>query len=347
MTSQVSSARPGRTRNLGDPSPLQMVAAYGILAVWATVVLFPLYWVVVTSVKLPVTVNTGPFYIPWVDFTPSLHAWDYILNTQRDTTLRPYLNTIIVATTSTVIALFIGSAAAYALVRFKFAPKTGLIYLFVACIGGTVAITSFDVSWQLAGASMLAVYLLLAVTLRGWFTKTMANSDIAFWLISQRMMPPVVVILPIYVMFQQIGLLDTYTALIVAYVSGNLPIVVWLMRDYFQSVPIELEECAAIDGASRLRTFWTIVLPLAAPGLVATFLFVLVFAWNEYLLALFLSSSQVQTMPLVVAAQSGTRGTEWWYMSVVILLMIGPVIAMAIASERFISRGLLVGAVKG
>ena len=209
MTSQVSSVRPGRTRNLGDPSPLQMVAAYGILAVWATVVLFPLYWVVVTSVKLPVTVNTGPFYIPWVDFTPSLHAWDYILNTQRDTTLRPYLNTIIVATTSTVIALFIGSAAAYALVRFKFAPKTGLIYLFVACIGGTVAITSFDVSWQLAGASMLAVYLLLAVTLRGWFTKTMANSDIAFWLISQRMMPPVVVILPIYVMFQQIGLLDT------------------------------------------------------------------------------------------------------------------------------------------
>jgi multiple sugar transport system permease protein len=324
-----------------------MVLAYAILAIWAMIVLFPLYWVAVTSVKLPVTVNTGPFYIPWVDFTPSTHAWEYILNTQREQTLRPYWNTIVVATTSTAIALFIGSAAAYALVRFKFAPKTGLIYLFVACIGGTVAMTWWGVPWQLAATSMFAVYLLLAVTLRKWFTKTMGNSDIAFWLISQRMMPPVVVILPIYVMFQQVGLLDTYAALILAYVAGNLPIVVWLMRDYFQSVPIELEECAAIDGASRLRTFWTIVLPLSAPGLVATFLFVLVFAWNEYLLALFLSSSQVQTMPLVVAAQSGTRGTEWWYMSVVILLMIGPVIAMAIASERFISRGLLVGAVKG
>ena len=202
MTTQVSSARPGRTRNLGDPSPLQMVIAYAILAVWATVVLFPLYWVVVTSVKLPVTVNTGPFYIPWIDFTPSLHAWEYILQTQRDQTLRPYWNTIVVATTSTVIALFIGSAAAYALVRFKFAPKTGLIYLFVACIGGTVAITWFDVPWQLASSSMLAVYLILAVTLRKWFTATMGNSDIAFWLISQRMMPPIVVILPIYVMFQ-------------------------------------------------------------------------------------------------------------------------------------------------
>ena len=107
MTTQVPRARLGRTRNLGDPSPLQMVLAYAVLAVWATIVLFPLYWVVVTSVKLPVTVNTGPFYIPWVDFTPSLHAWEYILNTQRDQTLRPYWNTIVVATTSTVIALFL------------------------------------------------------------------------------------------------------------------------------------------------------------------------------------------------------------------------------------------------
>lgn len=346
MTTNVVT-RQSRHRSLGDPSLPQKLGAYVVLIFWATVVLFPLYWVVVTSVKLPVTVNTGPFYIPWVDFQPSLHAWEYILGTQRDQTLRPYVNTMIIGLASTCIALFIGSAAAYALVRFKFAPKTGLIYLFVACIAGAVALYSFDVPWQLAGASAFAVYLLLAVTLRKRMTRTMGNSDIAFWLISQRMMPPVVVILPIYVMFQQFNLLDTYTALIISYVAGNLPIVVWLMRDYFQTVPLELEECAAIDGASRLRTFWTIVLPLSAPGLVATFLFVLVFAWNEYLLALFLSSSKVQTMPLVVAAQSGTRGTEWWYMSVVIMLMIAPVIVVAIISERYISRGLLVGAVKG
>ena len=91
----------------------------------------------------------------------------------------------------------------------------------------------------------------------------------------------------------------------------NLPIVVWLLRDYFQSIPIELEECAAIDGASPLRIFLSIVVPLTVPGLVATFLFVLVFAWNEYLLALFLSSAKAQTMPLTVAAQNATRGPQW------------------------------------
>ena len=173
------------------------------------------------------------------------------------------------------------------------------------------------------------------------------NDDIAFWMISQRMLPPVAVVIPIYIFFQQLALLDTWGALIIAYVASHLPIVVWLMRDYFQSIPIELEESAAIDGASPYRIFRTIVLPLSIPGLVATFLFVLVFAWNEYLIALFLTSANAQTLPLTVAAQNATRGPQWWYMSVLILIMIGPVIAMAIALERFIARGLLVGAVKG
>ena len=119
------------------------------------------------------------------------------------------------------------------------------------------------------------------------------------------------------------------------------------MRDYFQSIPLELEESAAIDGASRYRIFRTIVLPLSVPGLVATFLFVLVFAWNEYLFALFLTTAKAQTLPLTVAAQNATRGPQWWYMSVLILIMIVPVIAMAIALERYIARGLLVGALKG
>ena len=129
--------------------------------------------------------------------------------------------------------------------------------------------------------------------------------------------------------------------------AANLPLVVWLLRDYFESIPKELVESAAIDGASTFRTFWSVVLPLSVPGLVATFLFVLVFAWNEYLFALFLSSSQSQTMPLTVAAQNATRGPQWWYMSVLIMLMIAPVVVMAIALERYIARGLLVGAVKG
>src|SRR6202008_1829954 len=127
----------------------------------------------------------------------------------------------------------------------------------------------------------------------------------------------------------------------------NIPIVVWLMRDFFASIPLELEEAAIVDGCSRYRIFWSVVLPLSKPGLAATFILVLIMAWNEYLLALFLSSANAQTLPLQVAAQNATRGPQWWYMSVLILIMIVPVILVAIALERYISRGILVGAVKG
>jgi multiple sugar transport system permease protein len=118
------------------------------------------------------------------------------------------------------------------------------------------------------------------------------------------------------------------------------------MRDYFNTIPLELDESAKMDGASHFRIFRSILLPLSIPGLVATFLLVVVFAWNEYLLALFLSSANAQTMPLTVAAQNATRGPQWWYMSVLIMIMIAPVIVLAVALERRISRGLLVGAVK-
>ena len=154
-------------------------------------------------------------------------------------------------------------------------------------------------------------------------------------------------VLPIYVMFQQLHLLDTRTALIATYTAVNLPIVVWLMRDFMAGIPIELEESAAIDGASRFRIFFLIVLPLVRPGLAATSLLVLILAWNEYLLALFLSTANAQTMPILVAAQNATRGPQWWYMSVLIIIMIAPVVAITVVLQKQIARGLLVGAMKG
>jgi multiple sugar transport system permease protein len=192
----------------------------------------------------------------------------------------------------------------------------------------------------------VACFLLLAKLLIGRFRRAISNRDIAFWIVSQRILPPVAVVIPIYVLFQNLGLLDTRTALVITYTAANLPIAVWLMRDYFNTIPLDLDEAAAIDGASAFRVFRSIMLPLSIPGLVATFLLVFVFAWNEYLLALFLTSANAQTMPLTVAAQNATRGPQWWYMSVLIMIMIAPVIALAVALERRISRGLLVGAVK-
>jgi multiple sugar transport system permease protein len=330
------------------PSPFGMTVLYILLGIWTLVCLFPLYWLLVTSLKLPIDVNTGPFYLPQIDFTPSLHAWDYVLvgDLSRDT-IRPYINTIIVATTSAVIVLLLGTAAAYALTRFRYRPRLALILVPLGCLFLFVLAISLGVPPLIAGVVALVLLIILIPTVGRRFKRSLGNSDVAFWLISQRMLPPVAVVIPIYLTFQWVGLLDTRASLIITYVAVNLPIVVWLMRDYFLTIPIELEECAAIDGASRYRIFWSIVLPLAVPGLVATFLFVLVFTWNEYLLALFLSGADAQTMPLTVAAQNNTRGPQWWYMSVLILIMIIPVIAIAIVLERFTARGLLVGAVKG
>jgi len=329
------------------PSRGTMLVSYALLGLWAFVVLFPLYWLVVTSFKLPIEVNNGPFYIPFVDFKPTLDNWHYIFFDLANDTFRPYWNTIVVSLSSTALALILGASAAYALTRFTYRPKVGAILTFIGCLVLAIIGINFGLPWPLALVAALAVFVLLLTIIGKRFQRSLANNDIAFWLISQRMLPPVAVVIPIYVLFQRLHLLDTWAALIITYVAANLPIVVWLMRDYFQSVPIELEECAAIDGASRYRTFWSIVLPLSLPGLVATFLFVLVFAWNEYLIALFLTNAKAQTLPLTVAAQNATRGPQWWYMSVLILIMIVPVIGMAIALERYIARGLLVGAIKG
>ena len=191
------------------------------------------------------------------------------------------------------------------------------------------------------------MFVILAQTIGRRFSRSLGNSDIAFWLISQRILPPIAVVIPLYVLFQQTGLLDTQAALVITYVATNLPIAVWLMRDYFSSLPRELEESASVDGASTYRIFRSIVLPISVPGLVATFLIVLIFAWNEFLAALILTASHAQTMPLLVAAQDATRGPQWWAMSVLILIMIVPVVVMAILLERYITRGLLIGALKG
>jgi multiple sugar transport system permease protein len=338
---------PFRRRSAHDLSPPAKVGAFVLLLGWAFVVLFPIYWLVVTSFKTPYDVDKGPLYVPFIDFQPTLEAWRYILVELGNDTLRPYANTVIVGLTSSVIALVMGSAAAYALVRFTYRPRIGIVGLFIGCaaLGFVAAALGAPIPIAIAGA--VAVFLILAQTIGRRFTRALGNGDIAFWLISQRILPPIAVVIPMYVLFQQVGLLDSLAALIATYVAANLPIVVWLMRDYFAALPRELEESAAVDGASVYRIIRSIVLPISVPGLVATFLIVLIFAWNEFLIALILTSANAQTMPLQVAAQNATRGPQWWAMSVLIIIMITPVVAMAVALERFITRGILVGALKG
>ncbi|MGH8513504.1 MAG: carbohydrate ABC transporter permease [Gammaproteobacteria bacterium] len=221
--------------------------------------------------------------------------------------------------------------------------------IFVGLILLVIVATSYaGVPWWLASSVALALFFFLVRTLGKRFVRSLSNGDILFWIISQRILPPIVVVIPIYMMFQAVRLLDTHLALILVYAVANLPIVVWLMRDFFASLPIELEESAQLDGATRFRIFWDIVLPLTRPGLAATTLLTMILSWNEYLFAVFLAYAKVQTMPIMVAAKNaGEKGVLWWEMSAVIVIMIIPVILMAILLTRFISRGVLMGAVKG
>ena len=339
---------PLRKRSVLDLGPIAKVGAYAILIAWTLVILFPLYWLLMTSFKTPIQFSGGTFYLPFVDFQPTLDNWKYILVDLGNDTYRPYINTIVVGFASASIALTLGSLAAYGLTRFRYRPRVGVIALGIGCVVFAMVAVVLGTPPVIAVVSAIAILVILTQALgRRFGGRRLANGDIGFWLISMRMMPPVAVVIPIYVLFQQLRLLDTQVALIVTYVATNLPIVVWLMSDYFKAIPLELEESASVDGASPYRTFRSIVLPVAAPGLVATFILILVFAWNEYLVALFLATANAATMPLLVAAQNATRGPQYWYMSVLILIMIAPVIVMAVILERYIARGVLTGAVKG
>jgi len=335
-------------QDLTSMAPAAKVVVYALLLSWLMVVLFPLYWLFITSFKLPVHVNDGPDFLPFIDFKPSGHAWRYIFVELGNDTLRPYLSSVIVASCSTVLCVLIGAFAAYALVRIQYRVKVGNVAAFLLFLASTVyVIVNLGAPWPVAAAVASVLFVLFATSVGRSFQRSLGNDDILFWIISNRILPPVVVVLPVYLMFQRLGLLDTHVALIATYTAINLPIVVWLMRDFFAGIPVDLEESAQIDGASRFRIFFTIVLPLGRPGLAATSLLILILAWNEYLLALFFSTADAQTMPMLVAAQNATRGPQWWYMSVLIVIMIAPIVLTAAMLQRHIARGLMVGAIKG
>ena len=285
-----------QTRNI------KQVITHILLVLWALVCLFPIYWVIITSFKLPIAVFQGPKYFPWIDFQPALDAWQFLLTGPTSPAVyRSWTNSAILATTSAAIAVIIGAMAGYGLTRFRYY----------------------------------------------WSGLRWRNNDIAFWLISQRMLPAVVVILPYMIMYRIFGLIDTHPGMILAYTVFNLPFAVWILRDFFAGLPVDLEESALIDGASRFQAFRTIVLPLAAPGLIATFLFCLVFTWNDYLFALMLTFSNASTLPMFIAGE-GTQsyGPQWWYLSALSILSIAPMILITLLVERYITRGLVVGAIK-
>ena len=160
------------------------------------------------------------------------------------------------------------------------------------------------------------------------------------------MFPGALLVIPLLLLFRELGLTNSHLGLSLAYLTFSLPFVMWVMRDFFASVPVDLEEAALIDGATRLGALWDVVLPQAVPGIIATGIFAFLFAWNEYLFALVLTATDAVTLPALISSQVGSQGVQWWNMAAVTTAAIAPLAVIGVLLERYIVKGLTAGAVK-
>lgn len=330
------------------------LVAVGVFA-WCLITTFPLYWVVVTAFKTPPGVVGGPTYIPFVDFTPTLEPFIDLYQGVRGEFFRTFLNSTIVGLSAAAIATAIGAMAAYALVRFEFKVRFGAGLIFFLLALGAYLLFNNTLGFTRPQALLLAFPIALVAAIIANRLPLpgpiLGNEDILFWFVSQRMFPPIVTAFALYLLYSEIGwlgfqLVDSYLGLTLCYVAFSLPIVVWLMRDFFEAIPIEVEEAAMVDNVPSWRIFLGIVVPMSMNGLLATFMITLAFVWNEFLFALFLTNSRWQTLPILVAGQNSQRGDEWWAISAAALVAIVPMMIMAGLLSRMMRSGLLLGAIK-
>ena len=282
------------------------ILIYGALLFWAFLCLFPIYWTITTSFKTAVSVTQGHL-IPWFDFTPKWIDFRSLglspetifqISTVREEFLKRFFNSVITSVSASVLAVMLGSLAAYGLSRFQY--KLGFV----------------------------------------------KNSDISFFFLSQMILPPVVLALPFLVLYRELALLDSTIGLIMLYALMVLPIVIWIMRDQFSTIPIELEEAGLVDGLNVWGVFMRIVLPISFPGMVAAFILCLVLSWNEYFFAALLTSADAKTLPVMVASQTGSQGINWWSMAALSTAAIAPLAIIGVFLESYIVKGLSTGAVK-
>ena len=169
----------------------------------------------------------------------------------------------------------------------------------------------------------------------------------AEWMLSNRMIPPIVIVFPVFLLYVQFGLVDTYLGLVLLYTAFNLPYVVWMMRGYIQEIPLELEESALVDGCTRWQVFTRVVWPMARSGLFATAVFTFVFAWNEFIFALVLTRSAVTTFPVQVTHYFGGQSNFWAKIAAMSVLGTVPIFIAVAFLQRYLVRGISLGAVKG
>ncbi len=176
--------------------------------------------------------------------------------------------------------------------------------------------------------------------------KMRGKDDLLFFILSTRMLPPIVVLIPVFIMFRTVGLTDTHIALILLYTAFNVSFAVWVLKGFIDEIPIEYEEAAMVDGYSRLQSFWKIVIPQATTGIAATAVFCFIFAWNEYAFALILSRRVAQTVPAWLPYQMGVLGYDWAAAAAGTFLFLIPPMIFTIVVRRHLLRGITFGAIR-
>lgn len=173
------------------------------------------------------------------------------------------------------------------------------------------------------------------------------GKHLSFWVLSQRFLPPVAIILPVFLIYRSTGLHDTHIGLIIAYTVFTLPVSVWMMYAYFRQLPRSMEDAALVDGCTRWQAFWRVAMPLSAPGIVAAAVFAFIACWTEFFFALVLTSRDAFTLPTVFRAFIGFQGALYGEASALAMVSLAPSIALGILVQRHLVRGLTLGAVRG
>lgn len=309
MTAEAAARAPSKARpqDTAEAAPWKRIGArvliYAALLLWTFIALFPLYWTLSTSFKLGKDVTQGHL-LPWIDFAPNWKGWQS-LGLSPDT---------IFATSN---------------VRDEFLKR--FLNSVIASVGASALAVTIG---------SLAAYGLSRFDYKFGIWR---NKDISFFFLSQLILPPVVLAMPFLILYKQLALLDTRIGLILIYTLMVLPIVIWVMRDQFDTIPTEIEQAALVDGCSIWGAFLRIVLPIALPGMVAAFILSIVLCWNEYFFASLLTGFDAQTLPVMVASQTGSQGINWWSMAALSTAAIAPLVLIGVFLERYIVMGLTAG----
>jgi multiple sugar transport system permease protein len=304
------------------PTTFSKWIAGTIVILYALITIIPLLWIFATSIKSP---PDSIAYPPKLWFQPSIEGYCNLFTTRTRQTPE-----------------YINSLPAAANFCDEVTRKRNMVIA-----GPSNFVPRFVNSLVIAfGSTFCAVFLgTLAAYGFSRFKIPLAD-DLLFFILSTRMMPPIAVAIPIYLMYRELGLSDTALGMILLYTAVNVSLAVWLLKGFIDEIPREYEEAAMIDGYSRLQAFWRVVLPQATTGIAATSIFCLIFAWNEYAFAALLTSGTAQTAPPFIPQIIGEGGQDWPAVASGTTIFLVPILVFTILLRKQLLRGITFGAVR-